>query len=123
MTKNNKSMELTEELFIKISGDKQQQIAKLRVAKSKILTEEEILHKDLADYEAQIADLEGKIRLTKASLSLKEKNKHKINKNMRKQIRLANSINKIFANENPQYVYVDKFYPEQPKTKTKTKKR
>lgn len=112
MRKENESIELTESVYNKISGDKQALIAELKKEKDKLLQKTNNLNIELVKLRKMEEELKIKIGSAEKALKMNSRNKKKITKDMKYQGKLIKVLNKIYREDNTQYIYEDKFYPE-----------
>ena len=111
--KNNEKKELlTSELYQKISTSKSGKIAELKNMRGELLKQIKDEKSFLKELELQQEQLAENIKMVRKNISIFEKRKFKLNRDMNKQRRIVGRLNKL-ATKEESYVDVRSFYPEE----------
>ena len=113
--KDNKKVELTSELYEKISNESIIKMVELKDRKKeiiKIIEEELEVYNELLEKRKEIDTL---LNQTKDNIQEGRKNKYKVSRQLNKQRRKSKNLNKIFTKG--LYINLDKFSVQQPETK------
>jgi len=113
--KDNKKVELTSELYEKISNESVIKMVELKDRKKeiiKIIEEELEVYNELLEKRKEIDAL---LNQTSSNIEEGKKRKYKVSRELNKQRRKAKKLNKIFTKG--LYINLDKFSVQQPETK------
>lgn len=105
-------IDLTPEIYMQITGDKQKEISNLKNNKTKILNEIKEYLRVLKALKEQKKQIKQQIKVNKKKLRASRLKKFKVNRELNQQIELVSSINKIFVEDEVSQIELATYYPE-----------
>lgn len=108
-------IDLTNELYVQISGAKQNEISNLKTLKTKILNEIKEYFNKLNELNEQKKQIKKQIKINKKKLRESRFRKFKINRNLKRQVRLVKDLNNTFIKDDISKIDFNAYYPEKAK--------
>lgn len=111
--------QLDKDLYVQISTDKSAEIARLKDEKIELLEAINIEQQNLERIKHAQKAIKNKLRISKKALRESRFKKIILMMKMRKQVKLATKLNRLFSSDVLYEVNVNAFYPENVESKTR----